>query len=39
VLVEEVLARLRELGADEVVETQGEIETTVFRLPDPLIAP
>ena len=35
-LVQQVLARLRELGVDEVIETEGEVESTVFRLPDEL---
>lgn len=35
-LVQQVLARLRELGVDEVHEMEGERETTTFRLPPEL---
>jgi 4-hydroxy-3-methylbut-2-en-1-yl diphosphate reductase len=33
VLVEEVVARLRELGADQVKELRGVTEATVFPMP------
>jgi len=33
VLVREVIARLKELGAEEVRELGGAVETTVFPLP------
>ena len=36
VLVDEVVARLTELGAEDVREMEGEVETTVFRLPESL---
>lgn len=36
-LVQQVIARLRELGAARVDEMQGEVETTVFKLPDELV--
>jgi 4-hydroxy-3-methylbut-2-enyl diphosphate reductase len=32
-LVQEVIERLRELGVTNVRETEGEVETTVFKLP------
>jgi 4-hydroxy-3-methylbut-2-enyl diphosphate reductase len=35
-LVQQVIERLRELGVTAVVEMQGEVETTVFKLPDAL---
>jgi 4-hydroxy-3-methylbut-2-enyl diphosphate reductase len=35
-LVQQVIERLRELGVGDVVEMQGEVETTVFKLPDVL---
>jgi 4-hydroxy-3-methylbut-2-enyl diphosphate reductase len=35
-LVQQVIERLRELGVGDVVEMQGEVETTVFKLPDAL---
>jgi 4-hydroxy-3-methylbut-2-enyl diphosphate reductase len=35
-LVQQVIERLRELGVRDVVEMDGEVETTVFRLPDSL---
>jgi 4-hydroxy-3-methylbut-2-enyl diphosphate reductase len=35
-LVQQVIERLRELGVSSVVEMQGEVETTVFKLPDSL---
>jgi 4-hydroxy-3-methylbut-2-enyl diphosphate reductase len=35
-LVQQVLERLRELGVGDVVEMDGEVETTVFKLPDSL---
>ena len=35
-LVQQVLERLRELGVKDVFEMDGELETTVFRLPDSL---
>ena len=37
-LVQEVIERLRELGVTNVRETEGEVETTVFKLP-PELAP
>jgi 4-hydroxy-3-methylbut-2-enyl diphosphate reductase len=37
-LVQQVLERLRELGVGDVVEMDGEVETTVFKLPDSLAA-
>lgn len=37
-LVREILGRLRELGVDAVEELEGELESTVFRLP-PELAP
>jgi 4-hydroxy-3-methylbut-2-enyl diphosphate reductase len=37
-LVQQVLERLRELGVNDVVEMDGEVETTVFKLPDSLAA-
>ena len=36
VLVREIIERLRELGIESVVESEGEIETTVFRMPPEL---
>ena len=36
VLVREIIERLRELGVESVVESEGEIETTVFRMPPEL---
>ncbi|MBK7875366.1 MAG: 4-hydroxy-3-methylbut-2-enyl diphosphate reductase [Planctomycetes bacterium] len=36
-LVQEVIERLRELGVSDVREMAGEVETTVFRLPDELL--
>ena len=35
-LVQQVLERLRELGVGSVLEMDGEVETTVFKLPDSL---
>jgi 4-hydroxy-3-methylbut-2-enyl diphosphate reductase len=35
-LVQQVIERLRELGVGDVVEMPGEVETTVFKLPDAL---
>jgi 4-hydroxy-3-methylbut-2-enyl diphosphate reductase len=35
-LVQQVIERLKELGVGNVVEMQGEVETTVFKLPDAL---
>ncbi|MBL8860087.1 MAG: 4-hydroxy-3-methylbut-2-enyl diphosphate reductase [Planctomycetes bacterium] len=35
-LVQQVIERLRELGVKNVLETNGEVETTVFKLPDSL---
>ncbi len=35
-LVQQVLTRLQELGVDDVREMEGEVETTVFRLPEAL---
>ncbi|MFN0243932.1 MAG: 4-hydroxy-3-methylbut-2-enyl diphosphate reductase [Planctomycetota bacterium] len=35
-LVQQVIERLRELGAGDVREMQGEIETVVFKLPEEL---
>jgi 4-hydroxy-3-methylbut-2-enyl diphosphate reductase len=35
-LVQEVLERLKELGVADVREMEGEVETTVFRLPESL---
>jgi 4-hydroxy-3-methylbut-2-enyl diphosphate reductase len=32
-LVQEILARLRELGVESVIETAGEEETVVFKMP------
>jgi 4-hydroxy-3-methylbut-2-enyl diphosphate reductase len=37
VVVQEVLARLRELGIETVTEMAGERETVTFRLPDELL--
>lgn len=39
VLVREIIERLRELGVESVVESEGEIETTVFRMPPELAQP
>ena len=36
-LVQEVIERLRELGVDHVREMEGELEGTVFKLPDSLL--
>jgi len=35
-LVQQVIERLRQLGVKKVVEMDGELETTVFKLPDSL---
>ena len=35
-LVQQVIERLKELGVDRVQEMQGEVETTVFKLPEML---
>lgn len=35
-LVREILERLRELGVEEVVESEGELETVVFKMPPEL---
>ncbi|MBI5361699.1 MAG: 4-hydroxy-3-methylbut-2-enyl diphosphate reductase [Planctomycetes bacterium] len=37
-LVQEVIERLRELGVSEVREMAGELETTVFKLPEELVS-
>jgi len=37
-LVQQVIERLRELGVRHVEEMQGELETTVFKLPESLTA-
>ena len=36
-LVQEVIERLRELGVEQVREMEGELEGTVFKLPDSLL--
>jgi 4-hydroxy-3-methylbut-2-en-1-yl diphosphate reductase len=36
-LVQEVIERLRELGVESVREMDGELETTVFKLPEELV--
>ena len=36
-LVQEVIERLRELGVESVREMEGELETTVFKLPEELV--
>ncbi|MFO1010741.1 MAG: 4-hydroxy-3-methylbut-2-enyl diphosphate reductase [Planctomycetota bacterium] len=38
-LVQEVIERLRELGVADVREMAGEVETTVFKLPEELARP
>ena len=38
VIVQQVIARLRELGATRVEELHGEEEGVVFKLPDELAA-
>ncbi|MDP6538607.1 MAG: 4-hydroxy-3-methylbut-2-enyl diphosphate reductase [Planctomycetota bacterium] len=39
VLVRAIVDRLRELGVEEVHESEGEVETTVFRMPPELARP
>jgi len=36
-LVQQVLDRLRELGVEQIIETEAEVESTVFKLPDDLV--